>query len=304
MSFLPKEFSEYIAQNTDRGTFIQEWLLHHGVESAVAKIDGKNHILVQFGSKAYNPQFKIKTIIAHYDRVPNSPGANDNSFADWMIMNFAVELMSYESFHNIRIFFTDGEELGWNTGVSEQGAFGIASTFKKLGITNDDVYVFDSCGRGEVPVLSKTVLPEEMNSSSKGEKFVKQFNSLFDRTQDLLRNASPARWMCLPVPYSDNASFLANGIPAVAITMLPASEASLYAREIMNDKNLEAAVMNRESSKKERMSSESPEYVYKERLPKTWRLFHTEYDNELSLTPESVPVMQNILRCLANAKTY
>jgi len=297
MGFLPQEFSQFIAPQTDRCAFIQEWLLKHGVESAVAAIDGKNHILVQFRQESYNPRFKIKTVVAHYDRVAGSPGANDNSAADWQLMNWAVWLLSYQSFHNVRIFFTDGEELGWNTGISEQGAYGIASTFRKLGITNDDVYVFDCCGRGEVPVLGRTELPSHVGSS-----FVSRFKDLSDRTQDLLRRSSPGRWMCLPVPYSDNASFLACGIPAVAMTMLPAEEASLYAHEIMTVKNLEGEVMNREASKKERLENRTPEYSYKERLPATWRKFHTENDNEQSLTPESFTVMENILRCLADAK--
>src|SRR5574344_536850 len=266
MGFLPAEFSTYIAPQTDRCAFIQDWLFAHGVTSAVAQIDGKNHTLVQFASEAYIPRFKIKTVIAHYDRVAGSPGANDNSAADWQLMNWAVELKKATSFHNVRIFFTDGEELGWNTGVSEQGAYGIASTFKKLGITKDDVYVFDCCGRGEVPILGKTELPSKTGSSC-----VRQFDDLFERTHYLLKRASPGRWMCLPVPYSDNASFLACGIPAVAITMLPAEEASLYARQLVSEKGLEGEVMNREASKKQRLEGKTPEYAYKERLPATWR---------------------------------
>ena len=298
MSFLPKEFSQFISPDAQRREFICSWLEQHGVKAVVASIDGKNHILVQFPPSSYNPQFKIKTVIAHYDRVENSPGANDNSAADWQIMNWAVELYNMQGFHNVRIFFTDGEELGWNTGVSEQGAFGIANVFKRLGITNDDVYVFDSCGRGEIPVLANTEIPAKAPKA-----FSSRFSDLFERTQEILRRSSPGRWMCLPVPYSDNAAFLACGIPAVAITMLPAKEASLYARELNQHPDLKNAVMNRESSKKERLSSGEKEYAYKERMPYTWRLFHTAYDNEDSLTPESFRVMQNILRTIALSKT-
>mgnify|MGYP002624992579 CR=1 FL=1 len=298
MSFLPQEFRDFIAPGADRAEFIQQYLAARGVKSARTVIDGKQHILVQFGSALYNPQFKIKTVVAHYDRVEGSPGANDNSAADWQIMNWAVELKDYPSFHNVRIFFTDGEELGWNAGVSEQGAFGIASVFRRLGITNDDVYVFDACGRGEVPILARTLLPSHISS-----QFVKHFNDLYERSQDLLRRASPGRWMSLPVPYSDNASFLACGIPAVAITMLPAEEASLYARELNRSKGLADQVLNREASKKRRLSGEEVEYSYKERLPRTWRLFHTEQDNEASLSQESFRVMRNILLTLAAAKS-
>ncbi|MGN0728585.1 M28 family peptidase [Treponema sp.] len=296
MGFLPDEFSEYLALDCNRSDFIQTWLKAHGVESNQIVIDEKKNILVQFGSSSYNPQFKIKTVIAHHDRVANSPGANDNSAADWQLMNWAVWLKNYPSFHNVRIFFTDGEELGWT--VSNQGAFGIAKTFQRLGITNDDVYVFDACGRGEIPILSKSGL-----SSLASPKFKAQFSDLYKRTENILRIATDGRWMSLPVPYSDNASFIACGIPAVAITLLPADEASLYARKINSDKHLEDAVMNRESSKQKRLSENIPDFSYKEHLPYTWRLFHTKDDNIDSLTPASFKVMASILKLLAESKT-
>ncbi len=294
MDFSSEFFSKFIASDANRADLIQEWLLEHGIVSHRTIIDGKNHILIQFEPQFYNPQFKIKTVIAHYDRVAGSPGANDNSAADWMLMNWAVELKEMKSFHNVRIFFTDGEELGWNTGVSEQGAYGIAQIFKRLGLSDGDVYVFDSCGRGEVPILARTELPPKTP-----KKFADDFTDLLNRTQDILRRSCPGRWMSLPVPYSDNASFLACGIPAVAITMLPAEEASLYARELLRDKSLEAAVMNRESSKKERMKSTTPEYGYKQRMPATWRLFHTPNDSIQTLTPDSCRIILNILKTIA-----
>ncbi|MBQ0039269.1 MAG: M28 family peptidase [Treponema sp.] len=298
MGFLAQDFSRFIDKDCDRVDFIQTWLRSNGVESNRITIDGKNHILVQYGSNAYNPRFRIKTVIAHHDRVEGSPGANDNSAADWQLMNWAVYLKNYPSFHNVRIFFTDGEELGWNTGVTEQGAFGIASTFQRLGIKNDDVFVFDACGRGEIPVLAR------LNVSAKSPtSFLKKAGDLYTRTQEILKTASAGRWMSLPVPYSDNASFLACGIPAVAITMLPADEASLYARLLAKDRNLEDSVLNREISKAKRMEENIPDYSYKEHLPLTWRLFHTEKDCEESLTPVSFTVMEKILHVLAEAKT-
>ncbi|MBP5252100.1 MAG: M28 family peptidase [Treponema sp.] len=293
-----EDLKAYVAENCDRASFIQNWLSARGIDSNLIVIDGKKHILVQFDKRFYNPKFRIKTVVSHYDRVSGSPGANDNSAANLMIMDWCCRLNVLPSFHNVRAFFTDGEELGWNTGVNEQGAFGIASTFKRLGITNDDVYVFDACGRGDIPVLSRTVL-----SKNAPKKFCAQFFDLFERTQNLLRSACPERWMSLPVPYSDNASFLACGIPAVALTMLPADEASLYAHEIMTNPRLEDMVLNRESSKQERLASNSVEYSYKERLPLTWRLFHSEKDDIPSLTENSFFIMAKILDALAVSKT-
>ncbi|MDD7458850.1 MAG: M28 family peptidase [Spirochaetales bacterium] len=265
MGFLPEEFSGFISPQCNRLNFIRSWLSSKGIDSTEISIDGKNHILVQFEKSAYNPKFRIKTVIAHYDRVEGSPGANDNSAAVWQIMNWAVQLKSYQYFHNVRIFFTDGEELGSNTGVTEQGAFGIASTFQRLGI-KDDVYVFDACGRGNIPVLSMLNLGPKTPAA-----FVKTASDLYVRTQNILKKATGGRWLTLPTPYSDNASFLACGIPAVAITMLPDEEASLYAVNTSN-------------------------------LPLTWKLFHSEKDNEHSLTPESFFIMEKILTVLAETK--
>ncbi|MBQ2601372.1 MAG: M28 family peptidase [Treponema sp.] len=298
MDFPPELFLEYIKPDADRADFIQNFLMERGVKSHRTLIDGKSHILVQFDSRFYNPQFKIKTVIAHYDRAPGSPGANDNSAADWMIMNWAVTLQQMRTFHNVRIIFTDGEELGWNIGVSEQGAFGLASVFRRLGMTDDDIFVFDSCGRGDVPVLAKTVLPPRVS-----KKFQADFSDLYERTQDILRRSCPGKWVTLPVPYSDNASFLACGIPAVALTMLPSDEATRYAKDLVSDSSLVDAVMNREATKLERMRNPGTDDYYRSKMPLTWRLFHSESDGPGTLTPDSFRIMANILRTLAEMRT-
>ena len=70
--------------------------------------------------------------------------------------------------------------------------------------------------------------------------------------------------------YSDNASFIANGIPAVAITMLPSAEVTAATQGIQ---------------------------------PQTWQLLHTPGDSINSLTPESFEIFHNILNNLAALKT-
>lgn len=291
MVTLSKEFEEYLAPQTDRLSFLRNYLLERGVQTSVISLAGKKHIYVNFPSTSYNPQFKIKTLIAHYDIVSGSPGANDNSSADFALADFAVQVNEKAlkgKTTNIRMFFTDGEELG-EGGVSEQGSFALAELFKKLGIKNDDVYVFDSIGRGTTPVLARAGLNSLKNSKS-NSIFIKNFATLFERTQKILRTVSPNNWLTLPVPYSDNAGFLACGIPAVAITMLPKEEASAYYLELMKDKNLEKAVMNVHLD-----DDADFKFKYQEKMPVTWRLFHTPYDNFLSLTQESFAVIEKIL---------
>ena len=307
MAGFPAELEAYIAPDCDRLAFLQAYLARRGVQSSVVTVRERKHLYVNFPTTAYNPTFKIKTILTHYDRVPNSLGANDNSVCDLAVADFAARIHQRAlrgDAPNVRIFFTDGEELG-EGGVSEQGAFGLAELFRKLGITRDDVYVFDSCGRGTVPVLARAGTGAKTNAA-----FKKQFSSLYQRTERLLRDISPEQWMTLPVPYSDNAGFLACGIPAVAITFLPADEATDYARELLRDKNLEKVVMNSSPADGDTAHADGSRaaqthlpyhFQYVEKMPKTWRLFHTEYDNLFSLTPESWDLLAKILDALGNA---
>ena len=283
---IPSSFKDFIAPDCDRAAFIQNCLKAAGLEAPILQMEGKNHIYVKFPQSQYNPTFRIKTVIAHYDRFPGSPGANDNSAAVFALMEWAAQLVRFAQntvvepvettavlhrgapqgyFHNIRLIFTDGEELGAAGGVAEQGAFPLAQVFRRLGITNDDIYVFDCMGRGDVPILTQTILPSKAPA-----RFVKDFTALEQRAASLLRASANGRWFTLPCNYSDNASFIANGIPAVAITMLSSQEVS--------------AVTQGES-------------------PLTWRLLHTQGDNLASLTPQSFEIFYNILNNLAALKT-
>ena len=256
-------------------------------------MEGKNHIYVKFPQAQYNPTFRIKTVIAHYDRFPGSPGANDNSAAVFCLLEWATKLAAGSvvecprsgciettadlgtfpaarsstptQFHNIRLIFTDGEELGAAGGVAEQGAFPLAQVFRRLGITSDDIFVFDCMGRGDVPVLTQTILPPKTPAG-----FVKSFTVLEQRAAALLQSSASGRWFCLPCNYSDNASFIANGIPAVAITMLPSAEVTAATRG---------------------------------ETPLTWQLLHTAGDNLASLNPQSFEIFHNILNNLAALKT-
>ena len=166
--------------------------------------------------------------------------------------------------HNIRLIFTDGEELG-EGGITEQGAFPLAQTFRKLGITNDDVYVFDCMGRGDVPILAQAKIAPNVPT-----QFLTKYSQLEERTKKILQAASNGKWFSLPVNYSDNASFIANGIPAVAITMLP---------------------------------SEEVQQALQGQTPQTWQNLHTPQDNLASLNPGAFEIFFNIINELAGQKT-
>ena len=268
----PQAFKDFISPTCDRARFIQDYLKAGGIDSAVMNLEGKNHIYVKFPKVQYNPMFRIKTVIAHYDRI--GIGANDNSAAVFCLMEWArtftvpglnPTVPEPVEGHNIRLVFTDGEELGEQGGVEEQGAFPLAQTFRKLGITNDDIYVFDCMGRGDVPILAQAKIPPNVPT-----KFLTQYSQLEERTKKILQSVSNGKWFTLPVNYSDNASFIANGLPAVAVTMLP---------------------------------SEEVQQVLQGHQPPTWQNLHTPQDNLASLWGESFGIFYKILNELALQKT-
>ena len=339
---------------------MQNWLTAEGIPFTPVVTGESVHLYVNFPSTAYNPLFKVKTILVHYDRALGAdgsfitPGANDNSAAVYQVLCLAKRLLSGSlalsgGVHNVRIFFTDGAELGTgskvstariasgspafasnraaggfygtrsvSSGAKAQGAFALASLFKKLGIEHDDVYVVDGCGRGEVLTVSTAGKDSPASAS-----FVRRFNALFEHTCALAKQASLNKWISVPVPYSDNAGFLASGIPAVAVTMLPSDEASVYMRQLQKDKTFARSVMTHgvaahgagflSSSSSAGLSSAAATVeklrkagidpaealLLSEKLPRTWRIMHTEFDNEACLTMQSFKIMERFLDLLA-----
>lgn len=302
LMYLGDDYKRFLQPFTNRRDFIVEWLGAHGVKSVVMPIDGHEHIYVVFPKECYSPVFKIKTVIAHYDIFNGSPGANDNSSSVFAMMNWAVRLLKDGGQHNVRLVFTDGEEIvsgaggnvcaGAKSGVFSQGAFGLANVFKRLNITDDDVYVFDCVGRGTVPVVAKNVLSKKVP-----EKFKKKFFALKEQTELVLRSASGGKFVTLPVSYSDNAGFLANGIAAVCVTMLPVEEANKYMYDLMRFPPLEDFVMNH------KVADGVQKNELENMLPETWKKLHTRDDNFESLSEESFVLMEKILDCIAALKT-
>ena len=287
---LSSEYIEFLAQDCDRTSFIVNYLEKRGVKSTVINIDERRHIYVNFPKEQYSGYFRIKTLIAHYDRVKESPGANDNSFAVFSMMNWAASLNEKNIQHNIRLIFTDGEEMDELEG---QGAFALAGTFRRLGITNDDVYVFDCMGRGTIPVLQKPPLLDKAKPA-----FRKKFNELFNRTQAVLKTATGGSWVTLPVSWSDNAGFIASGIPAVLVTMLPSNEASAYMMALAKNPGLEDFVVNHKAATPDERIRLST------MLPETWKFLHSQKDSAESITVESSYVFERILNVLALSKEF
>ncbi len=325
MNFLPDDFNSFIEPSCDRLAFLRLYLEKMGIPFSVIPLDNCNHIYIQFPERTYNPMFKMKTIIAHYDRAVSdngeyiTPGANDNSAAVFQVLLWAKRILDAPVHRsnacNVRIFLTDGEEIG---NAQNQGAFALAGLFKKMRLSNDDVFVLDGCGRGDVLAVSNAG-----RSTKASAMFIKRFDELFEKTCKLARDSAKGNWITIPVPYSDNAGFIANGIPAVALTVLPSDEASLYMRNLQRDKNLSNAIMTKGVAAHGAgflaMDSQSTSasiaalrdanidpaeaLLMSEKLPRTWRMMHTEHDSGASLTEQAFIIMAKFLDNLAESKT-
>ena len=125
MDFLPEDFSKFISDSCNRTEFLISRLKERCIPYTPIKLDGKTHICILFPKESYSPRFRSKTVIVHYDRAENTPGANDNSAAVYQVMEWAEQLLYSGKVHNTRIILTDGEELGGMASPDSlnQGAF-------------------------------------------------------------------------------------------------------------------------------------------------------------------------------------
>lgn len=299
-------FETFLQIKLDRCAFITSWLRVNSVPHNVIEISGKKHIVIRFSPDSYNPLFRMKTLVAHYDRAGDSPGANDNSAACYQLMLFSAELVSNTkngiSPHNIRIFFTDGEEATGTKGIMGQGAFLLGTGFRKLHVT-DDIYVFDACGRGDILVMSTSGIekPDLYNRKKNVFKILstyqKKLDALHNRAVNLAISVSPEAWIRLPTPYSDNAGFQAAGIPSQVITILPHTEASILLSALNNqgtELNREIIISTIIANKS--LDESSP---LKKTIPETWQLMHTNKDIAMTLDATAFNLMKRILNAIA-----
>ena len=148
-------FSAFLEPAADRRAFITARLAAQGIPYRTVTLQDKTHIVITYRQSAYNPRFKMKTLIAHYDRAAGTQGANDNSAACIQLLLFAQTLLQKRDPHNIRIIFTDGEEAGAD-GIKNQGAYRLGQGLRALSMQQDDIFVFDMCGSGDTLILSES----------------------------------------------------------------------------------------------------------------------------------------------------
>ena len=280
-------FSAFLEPAADRRAFITERLAAQEIPYRTVTLQDKTHIVITYRQSAYNSRFKMKTLIAHYDRAAGTQGANDNSAACIQLLLFAQTLLHKRDAHNIRIIFTDGEEAGAD-GIKNQGAYRLGQGLRALSMQQDDIFVFDMCGSGDTLILS------ESGIYGRDTRKTAALSALHRRCRIYADAACRGRWLSLPTAYSDNAGLISAGLTAQVITVLPKVEAELLMRYMPRSEALQRCIITNAH-----VPSDSPLAAV---IPQTWQRMHTPQDRRETLTPQAFILVDKMLRYLAEVK--
>ena len=280
-------FSAFLEPAADRRTFITARLAAQGIPYRTVTLQDKTHIVITYRQSVYNPRFKMKTLIAHYDRAAGTQGANDNSAACIQLLLFAQTLLHKRDAHNIRIIFTDGEEAGTD-GIKNQGSYRLGQGLRALSMQQDDIFVFDMCGSGDTLILS------ESGIYGRDKRKTAALSALHRRCCIYADAACRGRWLSLPTAYSDNAGLFSAGLTAQVITVLPRAEAELLMRYMPRSEALQRCIITN--------AHVPPDSPLAAVIPQTWQRMHTPQDRLETLTPQAFILVDKMLRYLAGVK--
>lgn len=288
-----EDFFEFTSPGVNRLDCLKKVLEKYGIPYTQIELAGTRHIVIKFPKDSYSPQFTVKTILAHYDCVSGSPGANDNGSSVFLLLNAAKKMMDNPRLYNTRIIFTGNEELVSGQGVKEQGAYPLGLGLKSLGCLDDDIYVLDCMGRGDTLILS------DVGLYSGGNKTLMEKNRrIYERAVDICRGlkiaGKEAGFFSLPVPYGDNAGLSAAGLSVQAVTVLPGNEALKFYQAIRNIKGKKPVAFSKEFLEKNA--------GIKEAYPATWRLINTPRDDIHCLNQEAFDLAFSFIWALVTMK--
>lgn len=278
-------FYAFIAPDADRFSILSAHIEKLGLNSVVIPIEGNRHFFIFPKGKNLKPSsggsfpFRKQSpviLTAHYDRVPGSPGANDNSAAVFQLLGAALRLCEQGLDYWI-IIFTDKEELQDGEGIQKQGSFSLAKKLRGLGLSGAHIFNFDACGAGNTFVFSSTV--DYLLKKNKRPGFNRAAATIRELREKALETARFLRFnkiLLAPTPFSDDAGFLQGGIPAQTITMLPANEADSFSAMLFDNPGFVDMLINGSINYNENRSL----------LPETWNRLNSPLDDHSHLTPE------------------
>jgi hypothetical protein len=280
-----KQFIDFIAPDADRFNVLFEYIEKSDLNSVVIPIEGNRHFFIFPRGKKIKPSvggsfpFRGESpviLTAHYDRVPGSPGANDNSAAVFQLLTAASQLGKQGADYWI-VIFTDKEELQNGEGIQKQGSYSLAKKLRGMGLTNARIFNFDACGTGDTFIFSSTVdYLLKKNRRSGVSRANQMINLLREKAFDTARRLRISKTLSVPIPFSDDAGFLQGGLPVQTITMLPSGEA----------RSLDKLLHTRPDFADMLISGSANKTAARPLVPETWRCLNGPSDTHLRLTPE------------------
>jgi Iap family predicted aminopeptidase len=289
-------FTSFTAIGADRFSILLSLLKEAGLiddsAGATVTLSGHRHIFVP--AEGLDKK-KAVILLAHYDCVAGSPGANDNAAAVFMLIEAARNLRK-ERVKDWLIVFTDKEELQKGERLTAQGSFSLARGMKEIGFKNNPCFIFDTVGRGETLVISTTakyLLKESVNMSWSTESLSmrKAVEDLNYRALDAARRLNLSRLVLLPTPFSDDAGFFRAGFPAQTITVLPYEEVSPFQLLVRRNPQLIHSLVAAPSAAAESAGNDVS-------YPETWRLINSPRDTARTLTPAHFGMIEKVARVL------
>jgi hypothetical protein len=259
MSLDESWLAQFCSPEISRSEALRDTLVELGYSPCPIQTGPWNH----WQSKNGLPSEGELVLVAHYDRQPGTPGANDNSASVFHLLNYLARSSGRASH---RVVFTDGEEVFGDRQVSLQGARLLGDFWKSVHRI-PRVLVLDMCGIGDTFVLGH--LSEHLKASI-GLAEDPATKALRLWTRRLLAGTDAGDFIEIDTPFSDDLGFLWSGIPAVQISLLPRKQALKYQKERKNNPM--------ESS-----------------LPEAWRTMHTSQDLPQDLWPQSKVLLQKLL---------
>jgi hypothetical protein len=260
-------FREFISPEADRFALLCSILDQCSLPRQVLEIAGKRHITV-VPKNGRNDCGLIFT--AHYDRTPDSSGANDNGAAVFQLIETALRITPHDA---VLFIFTDGEELSKGESLRHQGAYSLGLHLKKNGMGNSRIFTFDACGTGDTLIISTAADQLLKNEPGAGaDAMRRKVQVLRQAALDAARKARLENVLLLPTPFSEDAGFLLSGMTAQTITVLPQNEAAVCSSLVRNGKA--AALLSTAVNVDRRL------------IPETWKSLNGPGDSPLRLTPE------------------
>ena len=273
---LPAWFHRFLEPDADRFGLLMDALAGVGVEPRPVELAGGRFIVVAPRREGFDQRYRVKAVSAHYDRVPGTPGALDNSAACLQIWKFLSA--GPDSFNTVYVF-TDREELSGGDPAG-QGSYFLGKAMAGLGFGVPWAFPLDVTGCGDTLVLSRA--SEGLGGDGRVPAgLLSEVESMAGGVSRLM--AGRARLCRARIPFGEDLGYLLAGIPALALSVLPRDEAALLEPEPGFGNMPAWASLARPGG----------------RRPRTWRTLHGPGDLPSLYTEEAFGLAERLLGRLA-----